>query len=217
MSPIRVLVADDHPLIIEGLTTALAHHDIVVVGKVTAATHLVAAFTEKRPDVVVLDVRFADAAAGHDAAGLDAAGELLKFAAQARIVFYTQFDQDEFIREAYRIGGLGFVQKSHPSEVLAEAIRQVHGGQRHFLPAIAERLALLGLRSTESPLAALDPRELEIFRLLAQGKTNAEIAELLGLSLKTISTASFNLKEKLGVHRPAEITLLAVRHKFIQP
>ena len=208
----RVLIADDHPLIIEGLTTSLARHGIEVVAQTTSTTEVLQRFEESEPDVVVLDVRFQEAATG-----LDVAKELLRKHPHARIIFYSQFDQDEIIREAYRIGGVGFIVKSTAPAILADAIKHVADGRTHFLPEIAERLALIGLRRDDRPQAKLEPRELEVFRYMAQGLTNVEIAETMGLSPKTISMTSQAIKEKLGIHRQAEITRLAVKHKVIDP
>lgn len=212
MTAIRVLIADDHPLIIEGLTTALTRHGVQVVAQATSTVEVLAQFKQCKADVVVLDVRFGEAMSG-----LDVAQDLIAKHPQARIVFYSQFDQDEIIREAYRIGGMGFVTKNTPTETLAEAIDQVHQGKTHFLPNIAERLALIGVRRDDSPRTRLEARELDVFVRMAQGMTNVEIAEAMSLSPKTISVISQNIKDKLGIHRAADITLLAVKHKLVEP
>jgi two-component system, NarL family, invasion response regulator UvrY len=212
MDQIRVLIADDHPLIIEGLSTALGRVGLRVVAHVNTLGGLQAKYKEAKPDVMVLDVRF-----GAGASGLDAARETLAQFPEARIVFYSQFDQDELVREAYRLGGLGFVTKDRDVTQLADAVKSAARGEPYFLPEIASRLALLGLRGDESPMAKLDARELEVFRRIAQGQTNVEIAEAMDLSAKTISNVSQAIKERLGVHRPADIARLAVRHKVIEP
>lgn len=212
MTKIRVLIADDHPLIIEGLTTVLSRYDVEVVATATLAEEVDAIYQASSPDVVVLDVRF-----GGKTSGLDVARKILADTPNARVLFYSQFDQVELLKEAYRIGALGFVTKSTASSVLADAIRQVHSGKTFFLPQIAERLAMAVVRGDESPASKLAPRELEIFRRMAAGKTNVEIAEELTLSPKTISNVSQSIKEKLGVSRPADITLLAVKHQLISP
>ena len=100
---------------------------------------------------------------------------------------------------------------------MAAAVQRAHQGELYFLPQIAERLANLSVRGDESPQSLLNERDLEIFKLMAEGLTNAEIAERLDLSLKTISNVSQAIKEKLGVHRPAYITKLAVKHGLIAP
>ncbi|MBK1712150.1 response regulator [Rubrivivax gelatinosus] len=212
MAPVRVLLADDHPVIIEGLRAALVRHDVEVVGQVECAQEVVSTYLEAKPDVLVLDVRF-----GPGPTGLDVARSLRERAPAARIVFYSQFDQDEVIREAYRLGAAAFITKNTLPAELAAAIHAAANGKTYFLPAIAERLALLGLRGEESPRARLEARELDIFVQLATGATNNEIAERMGLSTKTISTIAQAVKEKLGVHRPAEITRLAMRYGLIEP
>lgn len=207
----RVFIADDHPLIIEGLRAALVRFGIEVVGEATTADTIVASHEACRPDVAVLDVRF-----GPGMTGLDVARDLLRIDPGARIVFHSQFDQDEMIREAYQIGGYSFVTKNMPLEMLVHSIHMAYAGKTHFAPEIAERLALMVVRGDESPRSKLDARELEVFSLMARGFTNAEISEQMSLSGKTISTTSQSIKDKLGVSRPADITLMAVRHRIIE-
>lgn len=214
---ITALLADDHPLIVEGLTSALARFGIRIVGQTGTAKEVIEKYLECRPDVVVLDVRFGD-----QETGLDVAKNLLTQYPVARIVFYSQFDQDEIISEAYRLGGAGFITKSKPPAVLANAIEiAARSKSPQFLSEIAERLALLGLRrevkNSGSPLENLDTRELEVFTKMAQGHTNVEIAEAMRLSPKTISMTSQCIKDKLGIHRAAEITLLAVKCGVVKP
>ncbi len=209
---IRVLVADDHPLISGGMAVALRPHGVEVVGHAETAEAVLPKYRETKPDVLVLDLRF-----GPRPAGLEVAKQLLAREPQARIIFYSQFDQDEVIREAYRLGALAYITKDTLPAVLAQALESAHAGRTYFLPGIAERMALLGVRGDDSPRSKLDDREIEVFTHLAQGLTNNEIAEILKLSSKTISTISQAIKTKLGVQRPAEITRLALKHGMIEP
>jgi two-component system, NarL family, invasion response regulator UvrY len=211
---IRVLVADDHPTIIEGLVSALGRHSLSVVGHAGDAEEVVAKFGETKADVLVMDVRF-----GEGATGLDVARDVLHAFPKARVVFYSQFDEDEFIRDAYRMGGAAFITKDVESNVLVDVIEQVYRdpAKPYFLPEIAERLALLGLRGDASPQSKLSRRDLEVFRMMAEGRTNAEIAEHMNLSTKTISNISQNVKELLGVQRQADITRLALKYMLISP
>jgi len=210
---IKVMIADDHPLIVEGLTSVLTRHGVDVVGAASRAVDVIAVFGKLQPDVLVLDLRFGDEAMG----GLDVLSELLQAQAEARVVIYTQFDQDAVVREAYKRGAKAFVTKSTDPAELAATILKVHRGETVFLPDIANRLALLSVRGEESPLARLQPREVEVFKWMAQGLTNVEIAERMGLSPKTISTTSQSIKDQLGIHRAADITLLAVKCGVIEP
>lgn len=207
-----MLIADDHPLIVVGITSALRAYGIEVVEHVALAEDVIPKFVETEPDVLVLDIRF-----GSAVTGLDVARELLQRCPSARIVFYSQFDQDETITEAYRMGGGAFIPKNTPPALLAEAIKQVHSGHPYFLREIAERLALIGIHGDESPERKLEPREIEVFKLMAQGLTTSEMAESMELSPKTISTISQAVKKKLGVQRAADVTRLAVKHLIISP
>ncbi|MBA4111007.1 MAG: DNA-binding response regulator [Leptothrix sp. (in: Bacteria)] len=213
MTQISVMIADDHPLIVEGLTSVLARHDLNVIGSAKEASAVVDTVASLQPDVLVLDLRFGDG----DIGGLDVLQQLQDRAAAVKVVVYTQFDQDEVVREAYKRGAKAFVTKNIDPSELAETIVKVHRGETVFLPSIATRLALMSVRGDESPLSKLQPREVEVFKLMAQGLTNVEIASALNLSPKTISTTSQSIKDHLGIHRPADITLLAVRCGLIEP
>lgn len=210
--PIKVVLADDHPLIIVGFTMALAGFGIEVVGQARTPSEAVARYRTMRPDVLVLDIRF-----GEGKNGLDVGKEVLEEFPDTKIVYLSQFDQDSVIKEVYRLGGHAFITKGCDPALLAQAIKRASRGEIYFLPDVAERLARLAIRGDISPQATLEPREIEVFKLMAIGFTNVEMAEKLGVSPKTISNTSQTVKEKLGVHRPAELTRLAVKHWMIEP
>lgn len=212
MKKIRVLLADDHPIVMTGFAMSLEGQGLEVVGQARSPEEALAQFRQLQPDVSVLDIRFGD-----QLTGLDVAKQMLAHTPSAAIVFLSQFDQDSLIKETYRIGGRAFMTKDCDPADLAAAVRRAHEGELYFLPHIAERLANLSVRGDLSPQSQLDERALEIFTLMAAGLTNAEIAEKLDVSTKTISNISQAVKEKLGVHRPAYITRLAVKHGLIEP
>ncbi|MEN9865928.1 MAG: hypothetical protein RL748_1518 [Pseudomonadota bacterium] len=209
---IKVLLADDHPMVMTGFAMALAAFDVDVVGQARTPQEAVAQFASLQPDVAILDMRF-----GEEMTGMDAAREILRQFPKAKIIFLSQFDQDSLIKETYRLGASAFLTKDCDPADLAQALQRAHAGELYFMPQIAERLANLSIRGDASPRSLLDERELEIFTLMAEGLTNNEIAEKLNLSTKTISNISQAVKEKLGVHRPAYITKLAVKHGLIEP
>jgi DNA-binding NarL/FixJ family response regulator len=209
---IRVMLADDHPIVMTGFAMSLEGFGMDVVGQARTPDEAAAMYADLQPDVAVLDIRF-----GTELTGLDAARRLLTAHPRANIVFLSQFDQDSLIKETYRLGARAFVTKDCDPADLATAVRHANDGKLYFLPQIAERLANLSVRGDVSPQSQLDQRGLEIFNLMAEGLTNAEIAEKLSLSTKTISNISQSVKEKLGVHRQAYITKLAVKHGLIEP
>lgn len=209
---IRIMLADDHPVVMRGFAMSLEGQDMEVVAQARTPEEALEQHAAVQPDVLILDVRF-----GGQLTGLDIARRIFEQSPAARIVFLSQFDQDSLIKEAYRIGARAFITKDCDPEELAAAVHRAHGGELYFMPAIAERLASLSVRGDASPQSLLDERSLEIFRMMAEGLTNAEIAEQLDVSSKTISNTSQAIKDKLGVFRAADITRLAVRHGLIQP
>ena len=209
---IRVMLADDHPIVMTGFAMSLQGQGLEVVAQARTPEEALAQFQQLQPDVIVLDIRF-----GEQLTGLDVAKQILAHTPAAAIVFLSQFDQDSLIKETYRLGGRAFMTKDCDPADLAAAVRRAYEGELYFLPHIAERLANLSVRGDASPQSQLDERALEIFTLMAEGLTNAEIAEKLDVSTKTISNISQAVKEKLGVHRPAYITRLAVKHGLIEP
>lgn len=210
-NPIRVMLADDHPIVMTGFAMSLAAEGMQVVGQAKTPQEAVSQFENLQPDVLVSDIRF-----GAELSGLDAARSILEKFPQARIVFLSQFDQDALIKETYKLGAKAFVTKDCDPSELAVAVQKASAGELYFMPSIAERLANLSVLGDASPQTLLDERSLEIFKLMAEGLTNVEIAEKLALSQKTISNISQSVKEKLGIHRPALLTRLAVKHGLIQ-
>jgi two-component system invasion response regulator UvrY len=209
---IRVLLADDHPIVMTGFAMSLQAEGMQVLGQAKTPQEAVTQYAALLPDVLILDIRF-----GAELTGLDAAKEVLLHYPEANIVFLSQFDQDALIKETYRLGARAFVTKDCNPLDLAIAVQRASQGELYFMPQIAERLANLSVRGDASPQTLLDERSLEIFKLMAEGLTNVEIAEKLDLSQKTISNVSQAVKEKLGIHRPALITKLAVKHGLIEP
>lgn len=209
---IRVLLADDHPIVMAGFALSLGSMEIEVIGEVTTPHEAVESYQILQPDVLMIDLRF-----GEKLTGMDAAKTILARDPQAKILFLSQFDQDALIKQCYSIGGRGFLTKDISAADLAQAVVEAHRGDIYFLPRIAKRLANLSVKGDQSPAALLEPREFEIFLLTAKGRTNQEMADQLGLSPKTISNVTNSLKEKLGTSRIADLTLLAVKHGYVEP
>jgi two-component system invasion response regulator UvrY len=211
-SAITVLLADDHPIVMTGFAMSLTHLGMRVLGQAKTPQEAVEQYRALHPDVLILDMRF-----GSEMTGMDVAKQVLQFDSRAKIIFLSQFDQDSLIKETYRIGAHAFVTKDCDPADLALAVTRAHAGELYFPPHIAERLANLSVRGDASPQSLLDERSLQIFKLMAEGLTNAEIAEQLDLSTKTISNVSQEIKEKLGIQRPALITKLALKYGLIAP
>lgn len=211
-APMRVLLADDHPIVMSGFALSLKSKGIEVIGEVTTPKEAVESYEKLKPDVLMMDLRF-----GEKLTGLDAAKTILERHPKANILFLSQFDQDALIKQTYSIGGRGFLTKDISAADLAQAVSDAGRGETYFLDRIAKRLANLSVKGDQSPGAVLDTREFDVFLLTAKGRTTQEISDQLGLSPKTISNVAHSLKEKLGTNRIADLTLLAVKHGYIEP
>ena len=209
---ITVILADDHPLLRTGFTAALADFpDITVVTATGDLEEAFRAYKRLEPDVVVLDIMF-----GGKKTGLEAIKRLLEIDPGAKVVVLTQFDQDNLIREAYKIGAMAFITKNTDIEQLITAIRKASAGERYFLPAIAQRLAELATRPETSLLDVLSPREREVLGLIAQGNTAQDIASRLQISQRTVVNITQNIKSKLGISRRSDLIQLAQRHRLTE-
>lgn len=205
-----VLLADDHHIVRTGIATALEKCGLVVAGQAKTPEEVVPLYLETKPDVVLLDMRFGD-----KMTGFDVAADLFKADPDVRIVFCSQFDQQTLIKRCYDLGALAFVNKDCEERELSDAVQHAREGHLYFQPEIANRMAKAQIQGDRTPFSVLSERDLEIARLIATGRTLAEIAEHMKLSMKTVATASIAIKEKLNVTRSAELTMLALRHNII--
>ncbi len=205
---ISVILADDHKLLVEGFKIALSDFGIDVIRSFETPEGVIDAYDQLKPDVLVLDIRFTG-----NMNGLELCSRILELHPNARIVMLSQFDQDDVIQSAYEGGAKAFIQKDADVEYLVAAIQHAAQGKNYFSPEVAQRLAQLSI--SPSPTKILDEKELNVFRLVANGMTNPEIAEELEVSLKTISNITVAIKNKLGISRNAEFTKLAIKYNLI--
>jgi DNA-binding NarL/FixJ family response regulator len=211
MESVKILLADDNPIFATGCALALASYGIEVIGEGTTPLDIMRRYDDLQPDVLVIDAAF-----GGGNSGLKVARQLRATHPAAKIVVLSQSDHDTLYKESYRLGAYGFVTKNRDPADLAEAVTRALAGSLYFLPHVAEQLASDKVRGNDSPQDLLLERELEVFKLMALGRTNLEIADTLNLSAKSISNYSQAIKEKLGTQRVAELTRLAVRHGLIE-
>ena len=212
MEQITVILADDHPLLLEGVESLLTKHGIRVLDKIIDPWQVVSRYKLHRPAVIVLDCRF-----GEELLGFAVARELLAADPDVKIVFYSQFDEELVMKEAYQIGAYAFLSKETGITEFIEALHNALRGQTFYPPQITSRLLSLAIHGTPTPKDLLSEREFSVFVLLAQGKTAAEAAGILGTTAKTVSANVQNIKDKLKISKPAEFTLLAVKHRYIKP
>lgn len=207
---IRVLLADDHPVVRAGYQRLLDQAgDIRVVAEANDADAAYAAFVEHAPDVLVSDLSMPQGG------GLALIRRVLQRDAIARILVFTMHDSPLLVRRALDSGARGFLTKAGAPASLVDAVRALHAGRRYLGPELPAMLLQRDPQDEGERLAALSGREFEIFRLLASGCSAAECAQALKLSAKTVSNHQTVIKEKLGVATSAALAHLALRHRLI--
>lgn len=204
-SPIRILLADDHPSLRTGLASILnSQPDLAVVAEAGSGPDAIAAAKSAKPDVIIMDLRMP----GGD--GIDAIKELIKRDPDAKVLVLTTFDNEEDVFSALEAGARGYILKDTTREEIIEAVRQVHAGNRFLPPAIAARLADRMIRP------GLTPRELDVLRLVSRGRTNKEIAAAMFISDETVKSHMKGLFQKLGVHDRAEAIAVALQRGLLR-
>lgn len=206
----RVLMADDHSLILAGLRK-LVEAECEVVGTVEDGRALVEAAQTLRPDLILLDISMPLLN------GLEAARQLTKLVPESKLIFLTMHASPTYATEAFQAGASGYLLKRSAASELSLAIHSVLQGQHYLTPALTKDVldAVLkpssGERGTSTP-AVLTSRQREVLQLVAEGRGTKEIARILDVSVKTVEFHKFRLMRQLGLHTTAELTKYAVAH-----
>lgn len=205
---IRVLVVDDQSMVRAGFRLLLADEpDIEVVAEASNGREAVAQAARFHPHVILMDIRMPELD------GLEATRRILAVDPTARVLILTTFDLDEYVFEALRAGASGFVLKDDPPEQLIGAVRTVAGGEALLSPAITKRVILHFTRASKQPwpkaVDSLTTREMDVFRLISQGLSNAEIGQELFISDTTVKTHVTRLLQKLDLRDRAQAIVLA--------
>lgn len=210
-SPIRVLIADDHPMLRQGLRVVLENHDdVLLVGEAEDGEQAVRMATDLKPDVIVMDIQMPVKD------GIAAIQEITQIDQNVRILVLTSYPDDDKVYQAIKSGAVGYFLKDTRSEQFVEAVRSVYQGEVALQPIIARKL-LQDIKDpptypmTEEPLTA---RELEVIQFLARGNTNQEIAEELSISVRTAATHVRNILGKLHLANRTQAALYAVEQKL---
>jgi DNA-binding NarL/FixJ family response regulator len=204
---IHILIADDHPIVRQGLGVVLAaQDDMELVAEAVNGDEAVRLAHKTRPDVIIMDLQMPVKD------GLAAIQEIDQAGLGAQILVLTSFPDDDKVFAAIKSGAMGFILKDSPPEDLLDAIRTVHRGESALHPAIARKLIQEIKRPPERPPATeqLTPRELEVLKCMAQGLTNREIALELSVSVRTVTTHVRNILDKLHLANRTQAALYAV-------
>ncbi len=215
MQKIRVLVVDDHTIIRDGICALLAlTEDIEVVGEATNGNEALIKVSELNPDVVLMDI------AMPIMGGLEATRRINKDFPKTKVLVLTQYDDKEYFFPVIESGASGFISKAAASSELTAGIRSVFQGDSYLSPSVTKLMVenyqhSAGDRSKQDPYYQLTSREREIFKLLAEGHSTQEIANILVITPKTVEGHKTNLMLKLGVHNRIELVKYALRKGII--
>jgi DNA-binding NarL/FixJ family response regulator len=215
--PIRIVVADDHRMLLESLKARIdSEPDMQVVTVATDAEAALAQVELVRPDVLVLDIDLPGRGV------FDVVAEHVHRLGQTRILYLSGFLSDVLLGRALALDAAGYILKGEPVSVLLDSIRRVADGQRAFSKEVEERLEYDKLRDgyrvrSESPLSALTARQLEVLRLLAKGQSVKQVARTMHLSEKSVDSHKYRLMNKLGIHDRVELARYAIREGLTNP
>lgn len=204
----RVLIVDDHPIIVAGCSAMLAGEGDIEVADARDAETGLAAYLAQKPDVTVVDI------AMPGLSGLELTRRILENDPTARIVVFSMNDDPIFAARAIEAGAKGYVTKNDDPYLLLKAVREVAEGGVFLMPKIANLLAFEKSGAAVSPLSMLTARELEILRMLGAGLGMAEIADATQVSYKTIANSCSIMKRKLGARTPMELMKIALEQKL---
>ncbi|MBT8202548.1 MAG: response regulator transcription factor [Acidimicrobiia bacterium] len=214
---ISVLIADDDQLVRVGLRAVLdTEADITVVGEAADGREAIALTTELAPDVVIMDIRMPSLD------GLAATRQIVSSGSPARVLILTTFELDEYVYEALHAGAAGFILKRVPPGDLIEAVRVIHSGESLLFPAATAELIRSFVPASPptelvKAVGTLTEREQDVFRLLAQGRSNREIADELFVSAETVKSHVGSVLLKLEVRDRTQAVIAAYESGFVQP
>jgi DNA-binding NarL/FixJ family response regulator len=207
LKPIRVVVADDHTIVREGLVSLLREGDCVVVAEAADGIEAVEKVLKLRPDVVVMDMTMPRLS------GLEAVRRIHEQLPSARVLVLTVHEEEEYIIPMVRAGAAGYLVKDSATGELLQAVRTLHAGQAYFGPQAAKVMAEQFQNPSADPgdpYGSLTPREREVFHLVAEGKTTKDVARTLDISVKTAENHRSRVIDKLKVNNTAGLVRYAV-------
>jgi len=214
---VRVILAEDHTLVRQGFRRILEDDPrLTVVGEARTGLEAIEQCKELKPDVVVMDLSMPELG------GLEATGEILKANPQIKILILSMYSNEAYVRKAFELGAKGYILKNAIEVDLTRAVMALAEGEAYFSPGISQ-IVLDSLKTgsfkdtSQDPYERLTLREKEVLQLIAQGKSNKEIATLLNISVNTVAVHRARLMETLGLHRTAELVLYAVKKGLVHP
>jgi len=207
---IRIVLADDHVLVRQGLRSLLEREKFQVVAEASDGQEAIRLTETHHPDIAVVDISMPILN------GIDTVRELGRSCPKTKAILLTQHEEDQYIREALEVGVKGYVVKNQVASDLVHAIQQVSRGQFYLSPGVSRAVVEAYRLKSDSPVDPLTARERQVLQLIAEGKSTKDAASLLGISVKTAESHRMRLMQKLDIHETATLVRYAVRHGLVQ-
>jgi two-component system response regulator NreC len=211
MMPTRIVLADDHVLVRQGLKSLLEREHFHVIAEASDGQDAVRLIESHHPDIAIMDISMPTLN------GIDAARGLSRTAPKTKVILLTQHEEEQYIHEALEAGVKGYVLKNQVANDLIQAIRQVSRGEFYLSPGISRAVMEAYRNKSDRPADPLTVRERQVLQLIAEGKSTKDTASVLGISVKTAESHRMRLMQKLNIHETASLVRYAVRRGLIQP
>jgi two-component system, NarL family, response regulator NreC len=208
---IRVVLADDHLIVRQGLRLLLEKEQIEVIGEASTGLEAIEVIRESLPDVVVLDYEMPQLG------GLGVLTEMPRISPKTRSIILTRHMEEPYAIEALRAGARGYVLKTQAGNDVVAAVRHVHRGEVYLSPRISKAVVEAYLAGNDPQSVALTSRERQVLQLVGEGHSTKQIAALLGISVKTADSHRVKLMDKLDIHQVAGLVRYAIRSGLIEP
>jgi DNA-binding NarL/FixJ family response regulator len=207
---IKVMLVDDHEVVRSGVRRFLEVGDeFQVISECDSGEDAYEAYAKVAPDIVIMDLSMPGMG------GLEAIRRLMLRYDNPKVIVLSMHENQAIVESAFKAGAKGYITKSLVSHELPDAIKKVLAGETHLSADVSKAYAAIGLKNQNNPLGALSIKELEVFRLIAEGNELEDVAEILSMSPKTVANYQSEIKKKLGVSTPIEFVRLALQHGLV--
>lgn len=208
---IRIVLADDHALVRQGVKSLLEREKFQVVAEATDGQEVIRLAETLHPDIAVIDISMPTLN------GIDAARELARTCPKTKVVLLTQSDEEQYVCEALQAKVSGYVLKSQIADDLIHALQQVSRGEIYLSPGVSRAVVEAYRSKSERPSDPLSGRERQVLQLIAEGRSTKDVASLLCISVKTAESHRSRIMHKLDIHETASLVRYAVRRGLVQP
>jgi DNA-binding NarL/FixJ family response regulator len=200
----RVLIVDDHPVVLSGCRSLFASDSSVIIDEATDARSGHRAYVSRKPDVTVIDIKLPDVS------GFELMRRIRKDDPDAKIIMFSMNDDPAFVVRAIDLGAQGYVSKGDDPRMLVKAVRKVAAGINFVSPQLAEAVTFSAASIKANPASQMTAREMEVLRLLGRGDKIVEVADALEISYKTVANTTSLLKQKLDAKNHSDLVRIAV-------